>query len=80
MSTRSIIQVQSQERECDPYSLNGGYRVTEPDDGEYDDENAFDEGGDGVCYGGDHTEQCKRHEGLEEVECAVEDVFQTRAP
>lgn len=53
--------------------------MAEPDDGDDDDEDAFDEGGDGVGDGRDHREEYKGNDVLAEVEGAVKEKLEGEA-
>ena len=59
--------------------MNRGGAAAEPDDGDEDDEDAFDEGGDRVCDRGDHGKQHESDDVLAKVEDAVEDELECQS-
>lgn len=75
----SVVEVEADEGEGDAGGLDGGGGVPEPDDCGDDDEDAFDEGGDGVGDWGDHGQQHEGDDVLSEVEDAVEDELDRQA-
>lgn len=75
----AVVEVEAEEGEGDAGGLDGRRGVAEPDDGDGDDEDAFDEGGDRVGDWGDEREEHERDDVLPEVEDAVEDEFERQA-
>ena len=75
----AVIQVQAEESEGDADGLHVGCWRAEPDDGDDNDEDAFQQRGDAVSDWRNHRQQDKGEDILPEVERAVEDELHRQA-
>lgn len=71
----AVVEIQTEEGEGDADGLDIGGGVAEPENGDDDDKNTFDEAGHGVCHGRDHREQDESKDVLTKVEGPIEHKF-----